>query len=451
MMLVPVTYKGGIHQHDIIIDLIEDLGGYIVQKHMIAQEVVLQAFVPRDDIELIARIAKPLFGEITDSPLVGTEIAVVSMSLEIHHLPHPSCDYCRVCPAHRRKDQHGQPGPGPGKRIAAINDEERDVINEHDIAVFCLRQLRDLHRAQDGPACGGGSRFRLSSAAGRTRKRSSRIINPPVDGYVGNVGRFMRRTKEADELGKLDEIVAEMTRVLEKKREEIAKDPLSVSPARLMEPDPGAGAGDPRSDLPDPADRPDGGAPGETPLRYRTRKCSGSRDRGRDHARGCCGGRPLADAGLYPREDPAVLRDKHGDMMAKKVSTQSTKDQFEEKLAQIVEKGADATAEEWMKAIEEEYGRVPLIFKRMGERPEVLISHLLYKGTVAQTSPLDPKYVELISLAVGAALKCPHCTGYHMQAALRMGAPREEILEVILSLRHDLELLGARKRVPDHR
>ena len=118
--------------------------------------------------------------------------------------------------------------------------------------------------------------------------------------------------------------------------------------------------------------------------------------------------------------------------MAKKISSLSTKDQFEQRLAQIVAKGADLTAEEWMQAIEKEYGRVPLIFKRMGERPEVLISHLLYKGTVAQTSPLDPKYVELISLAVGAALKCPHCTSYHMQAAIRMGATREEILEVIL-------------------
>jgi AhpD family alkylhydroperoxidase len=119
-------------------------------------------------------------------------------------------------------------------------------------------------------------------------------------------------------------------------------------------------------------------------------------------------------------------------MMAKKVSELSTKDQFEEKLAQIVKMGADQTAEEWMRSIEAEYGRVPLIFKRMGERPEVLISHLLYKGTVAQTSPLDPKYVELISMAVGAALKCPHCTSYHMQAAIRMGATREEVLEVIL-------------------
>lgn len=110
----------------------------------------------------------------------------------------------------------------------------------------------------------------------------------------------------------------------------------------------------------------------------------------------------------------------------------TTKEEFEERLAQIVAQGADVTADEWLQKIEEEYGRVPLIFKRMGERPEVLISHLLYKGTVAQTSPLDPKYVELISLAVGAALKCPHCTGYHMQAAFKMGASREEILEVIL-------------------
>ena len=107
-------------------------------------------------------------------------------------------------------------------------------------------------------------------------------------------------------------------------------------------------------------------------------------------------------------------------------------DEFEDRLRQIVEQGADATAEKWLKVIENEYGRVPLIFKRMGERPEVLISHLLYKGTVAETSRSIPRYVELISMAVGAALKCPYCTSYHMQAAIKMGATREEILEVIL-------------------
>ena len=105
---------------------------------------------------------------------------------------------------------------------------------------------------------------------------------------------------------------------------------------------------------------------------------------------------------------------------------------FEATLKHIIELGGEETATKWMENIEAEYGRAPLIFKRMAERPEVLISHLLYKSTVTGTSALEPKYVELISMAVGAALKCQHCTSYHLQAAAKKGATREEILEVIL-------------------
>jgi len=107
------------------------------------------------------------------------------------------------------------------------------VSTEHDIEDYLLGnfetcieyKMPTLRRGIDVPIvlCGGPDKEVLE-----------RIINPPVDGYVGNVGRFMRRTKEAAELAKLDEIIDEITRVLEKKREEIAKDPLSVYPARLM-------------------------------------------------------------------------------------------------------------------------------------------------------------------------------------------------------------------------
>jgi putative methanogenesis marker protein 7 len=232
--LVPVTYKGGIYRHDEIIDLIEDLGGYIIQKHILAQEVVLQALVPKEDIALIAAIAKPLTGEITPSPLVGTEIAVVTMSLEIHHLPHASCDVAEYIRRFGAKTNMVGLARGFGKRIAQMNDEERDVINEHDLAVYllgdfetCIEQkFQVLRRGIDVPivVCGGPSRETLQ-----------RIIDPPVDGYVGNVGRFMHRTKESEELAKLDEVVEEITRVLDRRREEIAKDPPSVSPARLMD------------------------------------------------------------------------------------------------------------------------------------------------------------------------------------------------------------------------
>ncbi|MFA6225258.1 MAG: methanogenesis marker 7 protein [Methanoregula sp.] len=233
MTLVPVTYKGGIYQHDIVTDLIEDLGGYVVQKHVLAQEVVLQCFVPRDDIELIREISRPLFGEVTDSPLVGTEIAVVSMSLEIHHLPHPSCDIAEYVRRIGAKSNMVSLARGPGKRITGLNDEERDVINEHDIAVYLMGNFETCieHKM---PILLQGIEVPVVVCGGPDKETLIRIIDPPVEGYVGGVGRFMRRTKEADQLDKLDEIIAEITRVLEKRREDVAKDPLSVSPARLM-------------------------------------------------------------------------------------------------------------------------------------------------------------------------------------------------------------------------
>ena len=233
MTLVPVTYKGGIYQHDIIIDLIEDLGGYIIQKHIIAAEVVLQCFVPREDIDLIREVSRPLFGEVTDSPLVGTEIAIVSMSLEIHHLPHPSCDIAEYVRRLGAKSNMVSLARGPGKRIAGLNDEERDVINEHDIAVYLLGNFETCIEYKM-PTLRRGIEVPIVLCGGPAIDVLKKIIDPPVDGYVGNVGRFMRRTKEADQLDKMDEIIAEITRVLEKKRDSIAKDPLSVSPARLM-------------------------------------------------------------------------------------------------------------------------------------------------------------------------------------------------------------------------
>ena len=188
-------------RHNEIVDFIEDIGGYIVQKHILASDVVLLCFVPKDDVELLRSIAKSMGGEVVDSPLVGTEIAVVSMSLEIHHLPHPSCDIAEYLRRLGAKSNMVSLARGVGKRIAAINDEERDVINEHDLAVYlmgnfekCIEyKMPNLRRGIEAPIvlCGGPNKETLQ-----------RIINPPVDGYVGNVGRFMHRTKESEEFTK---------------------------------------------------------------------------------------------------------------------------------------------------------------------------------------------------------------------------------------------------------
>lgn len=105
---------------------------------------------------------------------------------------------------------------------------------------------------------------------------------------------------------------------------------------------------------------------------------------------------------------------------------------YEETLQEIIDRGTTGASAEWLDVIKEEYGAVPLIYKKMAKKPEVLLSHLLFKEAIAKTSSLEPKMVELISLAVGAALNCRHCVEYHMNGALKKGATKEEILEVVL-------------------
>ena len=234
MILVPITYKGGVYQHELILELVEDLGGYIIQKQVMAQEVVLQLMVPRDDIDAIREMAKPMAGEVTISPLVGTEIAVVSPSLEIHHLPHTSCDIAEYLREYGAKTNMIGLSRGFGKRIAQLNVEERDVINEHDLVVYVLGNFETCI-AHKFPVLRRGIHVPIVVVGGPPREALEKAIEPPVEGYVGGVGRVMHRFKRPEELERLEEVIAEVSRVMDGVREEIAKDPLSILPAHLMD------------------------------------------------------------------------------------------------------------------------------------------------------------------------------------------------------------------------
>lgn len=51
----------------------------------------------------------------------------------------------------------------------------------------------------------------------------------------------------------------------------------------------------------------------------------------------------------------------------------------------------------------------------------------------AATAPgaLDPKTKELVALGIGIAKQCDGCIGFHVKAARRHGAAREEIAETV--------------------
>ena len=234
MILEPITYKGGLYRYEEMVELIEDLGGYIIQLQQIAGDIIILALVPKEDLELIRAVAKPLSGEVKVSPLVGTEIAVVSMSLQIHHLPHATCDVAEYLRQYGAKTNVIGLARGFGKRVAQLNVEERDVINEHDCAVLLYGNFEECIRYKN-PKIGRGITVPIIATGGPDREALMRCIDPPVEGYVGGMGRLAHRAKRPEELAKLDEMVAEVSRVLDLRRAEIYKDPLSAAPPRLMD------------------------------------------------------------------------------------------------------------------------------------------------------------------------------------------------------------------------
>lgn len=106
---------------------------------------------------------------------------------------------------------------------------------------------------------------------------------------------------------------------------------------------------------------------------------------------------------------------------------------FEEDLEKILEKGLDKTAEDMLEAVEATYGEVPYIFNYMRDQPEVLVTKILHNNAILKNSQaIDLRTIELISIAVSAAIRCSHCMKLHLRVAKRMGISDEEIAAALM-------------------
>lgn len=104
---------------------------------------------------------------------------------------------------------------------------------------------------------------------------------------------------------------------------------------------------------------------------------------------------------------------------------------FEDDLERILEKGAEKSAQDMLKAVEGAYGEVPYVFHFMEDHPELLITKILHNNAILRSSTLDAKTIELISVAVSAAMRCSHCLKLHIHVASNLGVPDEEIAAAI--------------------
>ena len=141
-MYETLTFTGGIHKSEELKELIEDLGGFVLQSNILQMELVLNMAVPIDDVDIIKQKAKELLGELSVAPMAGSEIAIVSPTLARHHLPHAACDISEYLRRYGAKDNMVGLARGHGKGTAGISETEKALIEEHDIAIFALGSFK---------------------------------------------------------------------------------------------------------------------------------------------------------------------------------------------------------------------------------------------------------------------------------------------------------------------
>ncbi len=229
-IFLPYLYTGGVHKHGLILELLEDLGGYIIQKVVVGTEVNLIMLIPEKDVHLVKELSDELLGVLLVASLTGVEIAVVSPTLASHHLPHSACDVAEYLRHPGANTNMIGLARGMGRRVSLSMDYERKLINEHDIAVFTFGSFSDCI-INKKPKLFEGIEIPIVVTGGPELKTEE---VPGADLYVGGIGRVSHRLRHKNEIDALDTLNEEIGKVADKIRKQLAKDPLAVLPARVM-------------------------------------------------------------------------------------------------------------------------------------------------------------------------------------------------------------------------
>ena len=225
-MFKMALFEGGLHRADELEDLVDDIGGFLIQKNVTQIDITLIIAVPGEDYDLIVNKAKELRGKLVEVPLAGSEITIVAPSLGKHHLPHPVCDISEYIRRNGAVTNVMGLARGVGQRINQITAIEKGMIEEADIAVFslgnfsrCLRKKTHLFLDIDIPVVllGGPEQFNVEG----------------LEYYVGGIGRRSQRLRQMYDLDLFNKMVDEISKAVENRRREIEEDPLILEPMYL--------------------------------------------------------------------------------------------------------------------------------------------------------------------------------------------------------------------------
>ena len=218
-MYETLTFNGGVHKSEEIKELIEDLGGFILQESIQQMELVLNMAVPLEDVDKIQEKSDELLAKLSVAPMAGSEIAIISPTLARHHLPHAACDISEYLREYGAKDNMIGLARGDGKGTSGITEEEKSLIEEHDIAIFalgsfenCIKEKAFLYDTIDIPVIvTGAPEIPIEEL-------------PGADAYVGGLGRIPRRLRRGPDIRALDSLVETVEKILSHKKHEMTLD-----------------------------------------------------------------------------------------------------------------------------------------------------------------------------------------------------------------------------------
>lgn len=228
-MLKYLIFEGGLYRHERLEEFLQDIGGFVVQKVVVSLDLIMNLAVPEEEVQRLEALVVELKGKLKEAPLIGTEVAVVAPTLSRHHLPHPSCDVAENLRRHGAKTNIIGLARGVGQKIVHRSEQERELIEEHDLAVFTLGNFEHCLKEAKPPL------FKDLSIPVIVTGGPDCESLPDAQGYVGGIGRYPERARTGDMIERLNAVSELSGRVIEQRRRELDLDPLVIDPIIVKE------------------------------------------------------------------------------------------------------------------------------------------------------------------------------------------------------------------------
>jgi len=226
-MFEVLMYDGGVYRSNELMELIEDVGGAVIQSTRSAQMLTVTMTVPGEDRPAVEALCREIGGVVKEVPLAGTEIAVVGPTLGRHHMPHPICDIAEQLRQYGSITVVMGLARGRGKATSQISMAEIGIIEEYDAAIFvmgnfksCVEAKRHLFDNVDVPVV-------------LVTGPKPEGLDEYCEAIISGVGRRAERMRVAEDRQKLAEIADRVNDVLTEKKKMLEEDPLFIHPAEV--------------------------------------------------------------------------------------------------------------------------------------------------------------------------------------------------------------------------